>query len=91
MARIRLTESSLRKMIKESVRRALNEAHDGGIGWDDDVANDFDEIKELVGADKLLEEMAMWLGQDRLRKFIDFYKRVYLDDYYNEEDQDDYV
>lgn len=90
MARVRLTESSLRRMIKESVRRALNEAN-GGIGWDEDIANDFDEIKELVDTDKLVDEMAMWLGQDKLREFIKFYKRVYLDGYYDEEDEDDYV
>ena len=56
--RIRLSESQLRRIVKESVRRMLNEAEDGG--W----------VVETDEAEKAYEYFAYELGNEEANKAI---------------------
>lgn len=81
-----MTEMRLRNIIKESVKKVINENTDG-IGYNSQVVDDWYEIREVMGDSAVCDAIFEYIGQEQARKFIDFVKRVYLDDYYNQEDE----
>lgn len=70
--KIKLTESQLHEVIKESVIRTLKEGH-----WDSNVYNEFEEIREMIGDDTLISEMYNWMNSDEIEGFIENIKRQY--------------
>ena len=71
---IRLTESQLKKVISESVKKVLTESD--RIGWSDDVWGMFEELKSGLGADILCSEIAGKLDEKTLQMIL---KRIYMD------------
>ena len=62
---IKLRESELKRMISESVRRALNEGH-----WDSDVYDKWEQVREMVGDDTMLSELYHYMSSDQIEDFI---------------------
>lgn len=85
--KIKLTESQLRNMIQESVRRLLNEESEA-IGFDSQVVDDWYEIREALGDEKICDAFAGYVGQYELQKFIEFVKKMYMDNYYENEEEE---
>lgn len=71
---IRLTESQLKKVISESVKKVLTE--NDRLGWSDDVWGMFEELKSRLGADRLCSEIAGKLDEKTLQMIL---KRIYMD------------
>ena len=84
---IKLTENSLKTLIKEAVKSSLLEM-DGGIGFEPEVSDEWCEIREIMGDKEILDAMAGYIGEFELKKFIDYVKRLYLYDYYHSEDEE---
>ena len=79
MARtIRLTESDLHRVIKESVRRILNEGdreYNEFIGKANDLDNEakFDFIEEHYGKENVYRDLVMWmLNSDSCENFLNY-------------------
>ena len=65
---IRLTESDLHKIIKNTVKRVLKESE--SIGMDEDLLARFDALKENLGADAFCDELMRKMGQDLLKQIL---------------------
>ena len=61
----RLSESELKSMIAESVKRALNEGH-----VDSDVYYEWEQVREMVGDDTMLSELYHYMTSDQIEDFI---------------------
>ena len=80
---IQLTETDLKKIIKESVITILKE--DDRLGWSDDVGNTFEELKDIIGAERLCHEIAEKLDEKTLQMILKTIKGDYgLNDYEEE-------
>jgi hypothetical protein len=62
---IRLTESKLENIVRESLRRAINEGH-----WNSEFYDKWEQVRELVGDDTMLQELYNYLSGDQIEDFI---------------------
>ena len=69
---IRLTESDLRNIVKESVKKVIREGH-----WDSNVWDEFQSLREKLGDDTLISELYEYLDGDTIDDFIETTKRNY--------------
>lgn len=77
---IRLTESDLRNIVKESVNKVIREGH-----WNTDVDAEWDSIVGVVGAETMLNELHQYLDSDVIDDFIEHIKNMYdIDNEYYE-------
>lgn len=84
---IRLTESDLHNIIKESVKRIIKEGH-----YSSDSAQKWDQVREMVGDDAMIQELWNYLDADSIDDFIEHMDRYYelnLDSPEEEEDEDE--
>lgn len=86
--RVKITESTLnriiKKTVKESIKRVLNEGH-----WDSRVFDELSSIREQLGDDTVIREMYNWMDSTEIEGFIDNIKRMYELDGYDDEDEED--
>lgn len=80
---IRLTESQLKKVISESVKKVLTESD--RIGWSDDVWGMFEELKEGLGAERLCSEIAGKLDEKTLQMIL---KRISMEYDFNGDEEE---
>lgn len=78
---VKLTETDLRKMISESVRKAINEGH-----WDRNVYDKWEEIRSAVGDDAFISELYDYMSSDEIEDFIETISRNYDLDYNEDEE-----
>lgn len=86
--RIRLTESQLHRMIKESVREVLSEGH-----WKSEINEKWNKALEIMGAEQMIDALYTFLDGDTIEEFIEQLERVYelpLSDNEDEEDDDEF-
>lgn len=69
---IRLTESDLHRIVKESVKRTLKEGH-----YSSDSAQKWDQVREMVGDDAMIQELWNYLDADSIDDFIKHMDRNY--------------
>lgn len=62
---VRLNESELKRMIKESVKRVLKEGH-----WDSNVYDVWENVREMVGDDTMLSELYNYMSGDDIEDFL---------------------
>lgn len=85
---IRLTESDLHRIIKESVKQALNEGH-----WKSEINEKWNKALEIMGAEQMIDALYTFLDGDTIEEFIEQLERVYelpLSDNEDEEDDDEF-
>lgn len=70
--RIRLTESQLHRVIKESVNRVLKEGHSSSAVYDE-----FSRIRAIIGDETLISALYNWLDADSIEEFITHINRMY--------------
>ena len=80
---IRLTESQLKKVISESVKKILTESD--RLGWSDDVWGMFEELKEGLGAERLCSAIAGKLDEKTLQMIL---KRIYMEYDFNDDEEE---
>lgn len=78
---VKLTETDLRKMISESVRKAINEGH-----WNGSVYDKWEEIRNAVGDDTFISELYNYMDGDEIEGFIETISRNYDLDYNEDEE-----
>ena len=83
--KITLNEGLLRKMVRESVRRALTEG-----STDQKDYNDWLNIQEMIGSDQMIEFIWNYLDCDMLHKLVQWFKED-LDIEDEEEDEEEEV
>jgi hypothetical protein len=69
---IKLTESELENIIMESLRKTINEGH-----WNSDYYDKFEEIRELVGDDTMIQELYNSMSSDQIENFIEKMNRYH--------------
>ena len=69
---IRVTESDLHNIIKESVKRIIKEGH-----YSSDSAQKWDQVREMVGDDAMIQELWNYLDADSIDDFIEHMDRNY--------------
>lgn len=79
---IRLNESKLRHIIMEQVKKAIYEG-----SASKDVYDKWETIKEMMGADRMLDEVWNFLSGDDIEDFIEHVNRYY--DIFPEEDEEE--
>lgn len=67
-----LTQKDLRGIITECVRKVLSE----GSTYQEDY-NRWEEAKERLGADGVLDEMYNFLSQDEIQEFLEHLNQYY--------------
>lgn len=88
---INLTESQLKKMINEAVKTKLTEGF-----VDERMIKKWDYLIDNYGADKVCENLALWLDVSVLEQIIEWFEEEgyfegsEFDDNYNDEDFEDY-
>lgn len=80
---IRLTESQLKKVISESVKKVLTESD--RLGWSNDVWEMFEELKNGLGAERLCSEIAGKLDEKTLQMIL---KRIYMEYDFNGDEEE---
>ena len=80
---IRLTEGDLHRIIKNQVKRVLNEGSPS-----QDVYNKWEDIKEYIGADRMIDDIWNYLDSNQLEKLVDWFNQDY-DLFDNEDDFED--
>lgn len=70
--KIRLKESQLHKLVKESVKAILKEGH-----WNNSVYDEFCELRETLGDDTLFSELYKWMDEYDIEQFIKQTKQMY--------------
>lgn len=80
---VRLTESQLKKVISESVKKVLTESD--RLGWSNDVWGMFEELKEGLGAERLCSEIAGKLDEKTLQMIL---KRIYMEYNFNGDEEE---
>lgn len=68
----RLTESELRNLVKESVNRVLSEGT-----TDQDMYNQWDNIKENLGAEAMLDAIYNYMSSDEVAEIVRLLQRDY--------------
>lgn len=68
---LRLTESDLKNMIKESVQKVLNEGHWNGQSYDH-----WEKLRELLGDDGFIDSLWNYLNGDQIDDFIEYTSRM---------------
>ena len=85
----RLTESELRGLIRKSVNRVLNEGT-----TDQNMFNQWDDIKEQIGAEAMLDAIYNYMSSDEVAEIVRLIKRDYdindIEDAEYEEFDDDF-
>lgn len=83
---IRLSEARLHQIIKENIRKALNE----GMTSDDPAYNKWEQIKETLGAETMVDNIFQYLDSSTLEQLVEFFDQDYdlFNDY--DEEEDDY-
>lgn len=75
---IRLTESDLKRIVSESVKRALKEGTTNV-----DIHNIWDNLLMNVGAETMLNCIYQWSSSDQIEQWIEWFKEEdYIDDEY---------
>jgi len=69
---IRLTEQDLHRIVNESVKRMLKEGH-----YSSDSAQKWDQIREMVGDEAMIQELWNYLDADSIDDFIEHMDRYY--------------
>ena len=86
---IRLTESDLRNIIGKSVMKILNEGSTSDTG----VPTAWDNLKEMIGADAMIDAIWNYADSDTLQKYVDWmiddFELDHGEVYGEEEDFDD--
>lgn len=59
------TDAKLESIVRESVRRTLNENH-----WNPDVYDRWMEVRELIGDDTMIQELYNYLSGDQIEDFL---------------------
>lgn len=62
---IKLTESELKNIVRESLRRTINEGH-----WNSEYYDKWEQVREMVGDDTMLQELYNYLSGDQIEDFI---------------------
>lgn len=78
---VKLTESELRHLISESVRKALNE----GTTDERDIEN-WDRAKEMLGADTMLDAFMSYMNCDQIHQLLEWLNDDYELGFDNEEE-----
>ena len=101
---IKLTEADLRNIVKESVNKILIEHDMYALGRESvvngkrvikegstsqEAFNYWDDIKEMLGADKMIMELWNWLDSDSIDGFIQHIDRNYDLGLFDEPELDD--
>lgn len=78
----RLTESMLKDIIRESVRRIISE---GSINQN--TLNMWDDVREMLGDDTFISELWNWMSSDDIEGFIEHIDRNYDLGLFDEEEE----
>ena len=77
MKRIRLTESDLHRIVKESVNKIIKEGT-----TDSYIQAMWDKVQKMMGAESMLEALYNYLDSDAIEDFVQYLYRTYdLDEY----------
>lgn len=61
----RLEASKLENIVRESLRKTINEGH-----WNSEFYDKFEEIREMVGDDTMIQELYNSMSSDQIESFI---------------------
>ena len=84
---VKLTEQDLHRIVNESVKRIIKEGH-----YSSDSAQKWDQVREMVGDEAMIQELWNYLDADSIDDFIEHMDRYYelnLDSPEEEEDEDE--
>ena len=70
--KIRLTESQLNRVIRKSIKKALNEG-----SYNTEVYRKWLDIKDAIGADAMLDEIWNITNADELEEIVNYFAREY--------------
>lgn len=79
---IRITKSKLQQIITESVKNALKE----GMTSDDPNFEKWEQIRETLGSDKMLDDIYNYLSSDELGRLVEYFNHDY--DLFNDEESE---
>lgn len=81
--RIKLTERDLHKIIRNQVKRVLNEG-----STSQEVYNKWEDIKEVIGSERMIDDIWNYLDTNQLEKLVDWFDQDY-DLFDNDDDFED--
>lgn len=58
-------ESKLENIVRESLRKTVNEGH-----WNSEIYDKWEQVREAVGDDTMLQELYHYLSSDQIEDFI---------------------
>jgi len=79
---ISLTESELKRIVRKSINKVITE---GTTSTED--CGKWNNLKDTVGADAMIDEMYNFLNEDQIKEFIE-HMEMACDLYYDEEYQE---
>lgn len=84
---MKINEKQLKKMIKESITNILKEGSSNPSDYDR-----WNNIKELIGADKMLDDVFNAMSVDEIEEMLGFLEREYdiNSGYDNNEEEENY-
>lgn len=82
--KIKLTEGDLHRIIKKAVRGALNE----GMTSDNSYYEKWEMIKDILGSDKMVDDIFNYLDSSMLEKIVDWFDNDY--DLFENDEEDDW-
>lgn len=80
----RLTEQDVKAVMNTVLRRVLKE---GSIETSD--GQSWNDLRDMIGADKMLEAVWNYLDSDQIQDLIQYIRKEYDMDYYDEEEETD--
>lgn len=81
---MKVNEKQLRKLIQESITNILKEGSANSSDWER-----WDNIKEMLGADEMLDAIFNAMDQNEIEEMLEFLEREYEINSGYEEDYDD--
>ena len=78
-----VNESQLKEMIKESIKRHLNEGT-----TDNEIADKWNQVQEAIGAQQMLDCIFQWSSSDQIEQWLQWFEDEEWISFDNNEDEE---
>ena len=83
---IRLTESDLHRIVKESIKKALKEGTMNNV-----IIKKWNQIEQVLGSDGMISELFNYLDADTIADFVNTIENTYDIEENDDDSYDEYI
>jgi hypothetical protein len=80
--KVMVNESQLKKMIRESIKRHLNEGTS-----DNEILDKWNQVEETIGAQQMLDCIFQWVDEDTINQWLQWFEDEEWVSFDNNEDE----